>query len=98
MKLTDGYTRQAHIDHILLCPSNLSDTDNPPLVNTATPSSVDANNSPLVDTSTDQDDDNITLPVVSSESCDASNNTGEPINRRPHRCCGPPKHLIEEMD
>ena len=78
----DGYTRQAHIDHILPCPQTISD----------------AGNSSSADTPSHQDDDDIIMPIVNSELSEANDNTAELVTLRPCRTRQPPKWLIEEMD
>ena len=77
-----GYTRQAHVDHILPCPKTFSDADN---------------NSPG-DTPSYQDDDDTLMPLVDCEPCEASTDATELVTLRPHRNCRPPKRLIEEMN
>ena len=67
----DGYTRQAHIDHILPSPRTMNSTDNI---------------SP-VDTPSHQDENDIIMPIVSSESCEASTDAAELVTLRPHRSC-----------
>ena len=65
---------------------------------TNSPLVVEPDSGPIVDMAFHQDEDNITLPTDSPESCEATTNVADPIPPRPHRSCGPPKRLIEEMD
>ena len=81
----DGYKRQAHIDHILPCPS----VDNDPF--------NDAASIPPTDAPSHQDD-YVPMPIVDCEPCEASTDEAELVILRPRRNCRPPKRLIEEMN
>ena len=81
----DGYTRQAHIDHMLPCPQT-SGSNSP------------GDLSSHQDERSHQDDDDIIMPIINSEPCEASTDATELVTLRPRRKCQPPKRLIEEID
>ena len=80
----DGYTRQAHIDHMLPCPRTSGRNS---------PDDLSSHQ----DEGSHQDDDDI-MPIVDSEPCEASTDATELVTLGPHRNCQPPKHLIKEID
>ena len=81
----DGYTRQAHIDHMLPCPQT-SGSNSP------------GDLSSHQDERSHQDDDDIIMPIINSEPCEASTDATELVTLRPRRKCQLPKRLIEEID
>ena len=67
----DGYTCQAHVDHIIPCPRTVNDI---------------SNNLPA-DTVPHLDDDVVPMPIVNCEPCEGSIGAAELIIPRPHRNC-----------
>ena len=78
----DGYTRQAHVDHILPCPRTW----------------IDVSNNLPADTLPHIDDDVTPMHIVDCEPCDGSTVAAELVTPSPHRNCRPSKRVIEEMD